>query len=110
VVTELEDPRHAWVAVAKRDTGLRKIATLTRRAFVGAVAATGVFAGIAAHSFAGRTSGVTTTGPATSSPTDSGNQPAVQPPSDDTQPYYLQPPDQVPQPSYGSGHVRSGGS
>ncbi|MBV8304702.1 MAG: hypothetical protein JOZ04_10865 [Acidimicrobiia bacterium] len=110
-MSEPEYPRHEWVAAAKRDAGLRRIATVTRRVFFGALAATGVFAAISAHSFAGKASGATTasTGPS-SSPADPASPPTTQPPSDDTQPYYLQPPQQVPQPSYGYGHVRSGGS
>ncbi|MBV8559992.1 MAG: hypothetical protein JO050_04425, partial [Acidimicrobiia bacterium] len=85
-MSEPEYPRHEWVAAAKRDAGLRRIATVTRRVFFGALAATGVFAAIAAHSFAGKASGTTTASTGPSSPADPASPPTTQAPSDDTQP------------------------
>ena len=109
-MSEPEYPRRAWVAAAKRDAGLRRITAMTRRIFIGALAATGVFAALAAHSFAGKASRATASSQGPTSPADPASPPTTQAPSDDTQPYYFQPPQQVPQPSYGYGHVRSGGS
>jgi hypothetical protein len=95
-------------AVGRRDAGLRRVSRLTRWLLAGALALTGAFSAIAAHSFPGKTGNHATSSAGTdqsSQITDSGSGQS----DDDTSPA-LQPPSSTPSAGAGLGSVTSGGS
>ena len=101
-------------AVRRRDAGLRRVSRLTRWLLAGALALTGAFSAIAAHSFPGTTGNRATSSAGTdqssqssqsSQTTDSGSGQ-----SDDDASPALQPPSSTPSAGAGLGSVTSGGS
>jgi len=105
---------------ALRDAGLRRVSRLTRAGIVGGLAATGVFAALAAHGFAGTTdrqapapsadqdSTASTTTPVPQGGSTATSSSAGQSTSSVTSP--LKAPTTAVRPSTRSGRVASGGS
>jgi hypothetical protein len=95
-------------AVRRRDAGLRRVSRLTRWLLAGALALTGAFSAIAAHSFPGKTGNHATS----SAGTDQSGQATYfgSGQSDDDASPALQPPSSTPSAGAGLGSVTSGGS
>ncbi len=101
--------------VARRDAGLRRVSRVTRTAVAGGVAATGVFAALAAHAFSGTPArqSTTPTTPVPDTTPGSASSSASSPSVGQTTPTTvapLQAPATTIQPSTRRGRVTSGGS